>query len=82
MPKFGTPKVEPKIESSIIICDRCNGVGYISYENLVDYRNRYYETEWHDCYACKTAGRLKKIVTTTWELVDTNKPKDDDDDSQ
>lgn len=77
MPTLGTPKLEPKIESSIIICDRCNGVGYISYENLVDYRNRYYETEWHDCYACKTAGRLKKIVTTTWETIDTDKPKDD-----
>ena len=76
MPLFGVSKREPKTETSIVICDRCDGVGYLGHNLVVDYHKRLFKTEWHDCYACNASGRLRQTVTTTWETLIENKPED------
>lgn len=49
-------------EKKIKSCERCEGTGRTSREELVDYHKRDYETIREDCNACFGEGRL--VVTT------------------
>lgn len=44
-------------------CERCNGLGKTSREELTDYHKREYDTFWDVCSKCKGHGRyIKHIV--------------------
>lgn len=53
----------------IVICPSCNGRGYKTYEECVDYHKREYETIKTVCDICDGSGRLNKIVRTTFEKL-------------
>ena len=59
LPKIITGNIVRTHET--ILCDKCNGIGTYTKEEMVDYHKREYETVRHSCNKCKGDGRL--IVT-------------------
>lgn len=59
-------------EKLIVLCPRCDGLGYISWEERVS--NDEDETRYKICPTCKGHRVLKKIVETTIEPVCLNEP--------
>lgn len=57
MSSFKIPSYE------IIICDKCNGKGYMSREIVKDYHKGEYEYDLETCFRCQGSGRLEKITT-------------------
>ena len=46
----------------VILCDRCNGFGFIETEELADYHKREYTTSRSECKRCEGDGRLIETV--------------------
>lgn len=53
-------------EHTIVICEKCTGLGQIGEEILEDYHKREYSTEYKVCPNCKGTGRLVK--THKWQI--------------
>lgn len=66
LPKFITGLIVREHET--ILCDKCNGIGTYTTEEMVDYHKREYETIRHSCSKCKGDGRL--IVTKEYLKID------------
>jgi len=47
----------------VVICESCKGAGKI-YD-----RTSMYDSEWIDCSTCRGKGRLKKIISVTYEQL-------------
>lgn len=54
-------------EKEIVLCPRCNGLGYISWEERVS--NDRDETHYKICPTCNGHRVMRKIVETTIEPV-------------
>lgn len=54
-------------EKEIVICPRCDGLGYISWEERVSIEED--ETRYKICPTCKGHRVIKRIVETTYELI-------------
>lgn len=52
--------------SKIILCPRCQGMGYMVEEQVIDYHKREYRAVHRDCPACKTKGRVREITDITY----------------
>lgn len=53
----------------ILICEKCNGRGVVSWEELVDHHKGEYETHTKDCKTCDTTGRVIKETNTTVKII-------------
>ena len=58
------------IKKEIVLCPKCNGLGYLSWEERVS--NERDETNYKVCPYCKGHRVMKKIVKTTIEPVSLN----------
>lgn len=46
----------------VVLCDRCNGFGFVETEELTDYHKREYSTSRSKCSRCEGDGRLIESV--------------------
>lgn len=54
-------------EATLMLCDKCQGKGYRSWDECVNYHKREYDTHTETCHFCKGSGRRWQIVTTSYE---------------
>lgn len=47
----------------IELCHKCEGKGYTTYDECVDYHKREYETHFVKCHFCDGYGRVLKMTT-------------------
>ena len=56
-----------QIKSEIMLCEYCNGKGYIVKETLIDYHKSEYNIKKLKCHKCQGSGRLKVKTTIEYE---------------
>lgn len=53
----------------IVLCPECKGHGERTWDELVNYHKREYDTHSAPCSNCDGKGRLLKVTTVKWEKV-------------
>lgn len=54
----------------VVICKKCNGMGYIYDSKMIDYHKREYDTIKTDCVICGGKGRLIAETTVVYQMLD------------
>lgn len=53
-------------ESTIVVCQHCNGEGKIETKTLVGYHNSEYSYDYKECQCCKGSGCLIEVIKTSY----------------
>lgn len=51
---------------TLVLCSKCEGMGYRSWDECVDHHRRDYETRSEECRFCEGSGRRWQTVSTRY----------------